>query len=347
MRKLNRILLLLACMMIIAVVSVRRSNCLLGHTLATADTVAVADTMTSIGDTIIVHTALLASDVQGYAGATPHDIYVYDGKVVKIVALPNDETPSFWEEAAGLARERENKTLDEAMNVNVDAVSGATFSSEALKENIRRGVSYAAAHKTGSMAKKDVKPGYIAALLVVLLGMIMPLILKGRRWHTMQIILNIVVLGLWTGTFLSHAMLINVMTNGLPASGWLLVSLLLVVGFIYPVFGRQTHYCTHICPLGSAQELVYRLPGFKLRISTRVVVLLTYFRRIIWVLLIMMLVFDVWAEWTDYEPFSAFIIEQADTAVLVFASLILLLSIFTPRPYCRFLCPTGTLLKMK
>ncbi|MCI7310122.1 MAG: 4Fe-4S binding protein, partial [Prevotella sp.] len=42
----------------------------------------------------------------------------------------------------------------------------------------------------------------------------------------------------------------------------------------------------------------------------------------------------------------AFVFQAAGWVVLVFAALFMVLAIFVPRPYCRFVCPTGTLFKM-
>ena len=44
----------------------------------------------------VVNTEKLGKEVMGYAGTTPVEIYVVDGKIDKIVALPNQETPSFF-----------------------------------------------------------------------------------------------------------------------------------------------------------------------------------------------------------------------------------------------------------
>ena len=54
----------------------------------------------------------------------------------------------------------------------------------------------------------------------------------------------------------------------------------------------------------------------------------------------------LWADWTNYEIFSAFIVGTAAVAVLAMAAVVLVLSVFVPRPYCRFVCPTGTLFKV-
>ena len=47
----------------------------------------------------------------------------------------------------------------------------------------------------------------------------------------------------------------------------------------------------------------------------------------------------------DYELFSAFLFRRAAPLVLALAAVFFALSLVTPRPYCRFLCPTGTLIR--
>ena len=44
----------------------------------------------------VVNTEKLGKEVMGYAGTTPVEITVTDGKIEKIVALPNEETPGFF-----------------------------------------------------------------------------------------------------------------------------------------------------------------------------------------------------------------------------------------------------------
>ena len=48
------------------------------------------------GGTLIVNTLELGSGYVGYGGRTPVEIYIVDGRIDSIVALPNAETPSFF-----------------------------------------------------------------------------------------------------------------------------------------------------------------------------------------------------------------------------------------------------------
>ena len=94
----------------------------------------------------VVNTTKSGKAVMGFAGTTPVEITVTDGKVEKIVALPNQETPSYFQKVldSPIFTKLLGKTVQEAAEVKLDAVSGATFSSKAVIENINIGLKEAA-----------------------------------------------------------------------------------------------------------------------------------------------------------------------------------------------------------
>lgn len=93
--------------------------------------------------TLIINTTPLCKNVFGFNGTTPVEIYIKSGKVQKVVALPNEETPSFFQRAAVILKSWEGKKISDAAKLKVDAVSGATYSSNALIQNVQAGLSYA------------------------------------------------------------------------------------------------------------------------------------------------------------------------------------------------------------
>ena len=339
------LLRLLTILLILLAIAARRDRQVLGYSLEQKET--VADTMTVAADTMVIHTALLADDVFGYAGTTPLDIYILNDTVVKVVPLENTETPEFFAEAVGIAHSWNGKKVSEAYTMPVDVVSGATLSSNAIIENARRGFAYASKH-SGHRASIDLSLKFVVTLLVLLSGMILPIFFHAKKIRTAILIMDVVVLGLWSGTFISYSMLVGIASNGLPLTSLasLIPVLLLIVAFIYPLFGKKTHYCTHVCPFGAAQELANRIPCKNVRLGARTIRTLTEMRRILWWILTLLMLFGICFEWMDYELFIAFIFSSAKTVILVISIVALILSIFTPRPYCRFVCPTGYLLKL-
>lgn len=96
----------------------------------------------------VVNTATLAADVDGYIGATPLKIYIRNNKIEKIEALPNKETPKYFAKIKKQLLDKWNgKTVKEALKAQVDGVTGATLSSDAVKENVKRGLEYYQKHK--------------------------------------------------------------------------------------------------------------------------------------------------------------------------------------------------------
>lgn len=100
------------------------------------------DDIYAAADTLKANTTSLASDVEGFNGTTPVEISVVKGKITRIKLLPNQETPSFLQLVidSGLLKALDGKTVEEASKVKLDAVSGATYSSTAIIENIHRGL---------------------------------------------------------------------------------------------------------------------------------------------------------------------------------------------------------------
>ena len=93
-------------------------------------------------DTLRVNTTELCKDVIGFNGPTPVEITVVKGVVTKIVPLANQETPRFMQvvKDAGFFEQLNGKTVKDAKAAELDAVTGATFSSKALIENIKTGL---------------------------------------------------------------------------------------------------------------------------------------------------------------------------------------------------------------
>lgn len=106
------------------------------------------DTMVKEKGTYIVNTTTLGKDVVGYVGTTPLKIYIKKNKIVKIEALKNQETPKYWAKVKRqLLTKWDGMKVKDALKQQVDGVTGATFSTDAVKENVRLGLEYYKAHK--------------------------------------------------------------------------------------------------------------------------------------------------------------------------------------------------------
>lgn len=99
-------------------------------------------------NTYIVNTTTLAQDVEGYNGPTPVEVYIKKNKIVKVVPLKSQEGPKYVAKVKkDMLPKYEQMNVKKGTVQDVDAVTGATFTSKAVQENIRRAVAYYKKHK--------------------------------------------------------------------------------------------------------------------------------------------------------------------------------------------------------
>ena len=104
--------------------------------------------LTRNGKQYIINTTTISKSVKGYLGNTPLKIYITNNKIDKIEALPNKETPKYFLKVKNQMLDKWNgMTVTKAITADVDGVTGATFSSDAVKKNVRLGLEYYKAHK--------------------------------------------------------------------------------------------------------------------------------------------------------------------------------------------------------
>lgn len=348
MKKKEKIISLCVVLLMVMTAAITVNKSLFGHDLvnhSVAGTKALpTDSISVLPDgTTVLHTAGLSGTINGYAGPVPLDVYISQGKISDIQALPNAETPGFFNRATPLFSSWIGKTPSEAKDLKVDAVSGATFSSNAIINNV--GVAIAASQGTDIHKNAEIPVKIWIALAVTLAACIIPLFVRNRLYHTVQLIANVIVLGFWSGQFLDYALILKYTSSGFTWPVVLIAVVMLIAAFIYPLFGRPQHYCNHICPLGSAQQLMAEVCGYKIKLSQKVIKGLDWFRKILWAALMLLLWADCLTGWMDLELFQAFQFQSASIGIIIAACAFVLLSAVVARPYCRFVCPTGSLFK--
>ena len=98
--------------------------------------------------TYVVNTTTLAHDVEGYNGPTPVEVYIKKNKIVKVVPLKSQEGHKYVAKVKkDMLPKYEQMNVKKGTVQDVDAVTGATFTSKAVQENIRRAVAYYKKHK--------------------------------------------------------------------------------------------------------------------------------------------------------------------------------------------------------
>ena len=88
---------------------------------------------------IVLYSSPYSDNVKGFNGPTPLLIALdAEGRIKEVALLENQETPRFAQRVVegGLYEAWKGLTVDEALNQDVDAVSGATYTSNGVKNSL-------------------------------------------------------------------------------------------------------------------------------------------------------------------------------------------------------------------
>ena len=106
------------------------------------------ETMTKEDGVYVINTTEIGKDIEGYQATTPLKVYIKKYKVEKIEFLKSQETPKYYAKVKkALLNTWDGKKVKDAKALKVDAVTGATFSSDAVIENVRLALDYYQNHK--------------------------------------------------------------------------------------------------------------------------------------------------------------------------------------------------------
>ena len=106
------------------------------------------EVMTKEDGMYVVNTTTLGKKVTGYVGTTPLKVYIKKNKVERVEALKNQETPKYFAKVKkALLNKWDGLKVKDAAALQVDAVTGATFSSDAVVENVKLALEYYQSHK--------------------------------------------------------------------------------------------------------------------------------------------------------------------------------------------------------
>ncbi len=297
---------------------------------------------------LLVNTISLGKDITGFGGPTPVEMLIKDGVIVKVEVLPNSESPTYMDDVlrSGMMKSWDGMSLEDAATAEVDAVSGSTFTADAIIENVRLAAVHAAGVKQASAASSSLpSTKELAGLAVVLLGVLLSL--KKKKSKTLMLVqmaLNVGVVGLWCGSFLSLAIFTSWVANGVNFSVGIVAIAMLLATLLLPLFGRKGSYCQMMCPMGAAQGLLAQIPFTKIKISQKATKFLNNLRYYILAALLGVMWMGLGFDLMNYEVFSIFIFGAASNVILVMGGVFLVLSMFIHKPYCRFVCPTGALI---
>jgi hypothetical protein len=289
----------------------------------------------------------------GYGGPITVAVAVDDEGVVRgTTIVAHRETPSFFGRVArsGLRERLAGKVYVEPfeLDVDVDGVTGATATSRALAEAVRSGSRRVATERLGRTLPEPVPPPVrfgapeIAVLALYAVGFVgQRRRLRFRtalRWVTL--LTGLFVLGFWLNVPLTISKVSSFLLGFWPQWQTNLYWYLLMGGILFiATVDNKNGYCAWFCPFGAAQECMAVIGGARLSVPRK------HRRRLVWIhrglaWLALMLAFLLRNPGvSSYEVFGALFAFTGSTVLFALLGIVLVVSLFVKRPWCRFLCP--------
>jgi Na+-translocating ferredoxin:NAD+ oxidoreductase RnfG subunit len=234
----------------------------------------------------------------------------------------------------------------------VEGVSGATMTSMAMAEGIVKTASSWEQERLQSLeAKKPLltwKARDYGSLAVILLAGFVAFTKRGKTKFfriSLQVLL-VCYLGLVNGDILSQALFAGWAQSGVPWERAPILALLSLAALLVPMATGKSFYCHQLCPHGAAQQWMRKLKKKPLRLPKKLDNVLQFLPAGLLALVVFLAFTGSAHTVAILEPFDAYVWEVAGGITIAIALISLVASAFVPMAYCRYGCPTGSVLKL-
>ncbi|WP_035415970.1 FMN-binding protein [Ferrimonas kyonanensis] len=287
----------------------------------------------------------------GYGGTTTLASQVsMSGQVQQLAVLGIKDTRSYVDKVvdAQLIQPLLGQPLSAA--INIDAISGATITSNALLHAVAAAHDNARAALDGRPAPKvassSMTLGWVdllaVGLFVAAIGINRSRHRHKTRWQWALMLTALISLG-----FLSAALFSSSTLGMLIAADWLhglgsytpLLLLTLTLGYLL-CFNRNL-YCQSLCPFGTAQQCLGKLGGAKAASPKHS--LYRWFPRLLLLTALSLGLYYRNPAGFSYEPFAILFGFTGSLTLFALTVVVLLTSLLIQRPWCKTLCPIGPL----
>jgi len=282
----------------------------------------------------------------GYnGGVTVLTLLNSDSTIKQVLPIKHQETPSYYKKAINnnfLKRFRGKKINPIDHIRGIDVVSGATFTSNAIKKGVIKG--YTSAENLDLEEKKQPVMGILEFIIIYLLitGFLLSKIKTGKiknslRWSSLLI--SLITIGFIYNQPLSYSRISAFLLGNFPDRTKELYFYFILFGSgLLILFTGKNIYCHSVCPFGAAQEVFSKIGKSKPYRPAIYRKLKIIQRSLAFSALILALVLNN-PSIAGYEIFSAFFHLTANTILIVVLFIVILLSLIIKRPWCNFMCP--------
>jgi polyferredoxin len=274
------------------------------------------------------------------------------GNILGMEIIENHETPGFFRRvgSTGFLEQFDDKTIRDPMRIDndIDGISGATLTVEAIATSIRQSVRTIARESldvTLPPEKKSIKFGIPE---VVLIGLFAagyyshkqrnPKIKLRLRWGTL--LTGMVVLGFIYTAPLTISQVIAFLSGYWPDWHNNLYWYILIGGIIFATtLDAKNPYCSWFCPFGAFQEVVSKITNAKIYRPRGWKRFLQWLPRVLALTAIVLGLAFRQPGLAGYEPFATLFDLRGTTLEWILLLITILASLIFYRPFCNFICP--------
>ena len=289
----------------------------------------------------------------GYGGEMKVAIAVdTGGTVLGLTIIDHKETASFLRRV--LRRDFLEQFIGKKVNdaflpgQDIQGVTGATVSSRALAESVRKASRRIASGNLGFSVISEPSPpiqwGLPELLLIALFvaGFIGRTrrfkYTNGFRWASM--LTGMILLGFVFNKPLTLTVINRLLLGFWPQWRLELYWIILLVGIFFILNAdNKNSYCEWFCPFGAAQECLGAIGGAKVRTPERLRIPLKWFQRTLAFSAIIVALIYRNPSISSYEVFGAFFHLIGANWQFGLLAVVLVASLFLKRPWCSYLCP--------
>jgi hypothetical protein len=290
---------------------------------------------------------------QGYGG--PLEMLVGldpKGEIIGVKLISQRETPGFFRLilAKDFFKQYSGKNFRDSLQLNqdLDAVSGATVSSEGIAASARDAIRLIAQLGLNKPLPAEARPIRFGIPEITLLGLYAAGyfghkyssgVWKRRvRWGTL--LTGMIVLGFIYTAPLTIAQIIALLSGYWPDWHNNLYWYLLIGGIIFvTTVDAKNPYCSWFCPFGAFQECLAQITNAKPYRSRRWGGLFTWLQRGLAFSAVLIGLALRRPGVAGYEPFATLFDFRGNLVEVVFLLVVIMASLMMYRPFCNYLCP--------
>lgn len=283
----------------------------------------------------------------GYSGRVPLLIGIDDElTITKIFILPNNETTDYIEPVYDemFIGKWKGITLLDAIQLQVDVVSGATHTSKAVIAGVKHTASSVMMSEASVITEANLWTTIKDILFLVLMVLSLVMVFKKgiSKYRPIYLFMVLVISGIILNNAISVQLLNGWLLQGFTWRANWQSSVVFILAVAISFIGKRKFYCNYLCPMGALQELTNHFTPFKKRkLPTRLKGITA--SEIYLTLIAGALVLGFSPELSYLEPFMFFSFRIVGLGLIFFGLFVIVLSLFFSKPWCS-VCPTGCLI---